>query len=106
MNNDRIQRRLVAILAADVVGYSRLIERDEQGTLTELKRRWNDVVDPLVVRHGGRICNTIGDAVLAEFGSTVGAVECGVELQKAMAAANDAGPSERRMVLRVGIHLG
>lgn len=106
MNNDRIQRRLVAILAADVVGYSRLIEKDEQGTLTELKRRWNDVVDPLVVRHGGRIFKTIGDAVLAEFGSTVGAVECGVELQKAMAAANDAGPSERRMVLRVGIHLG
>lgn len=106
MNNERVQRRLVAILAADVVGYSRLMERDETGTLADLKIRWKDVVEPLVARHEGRIFKTIGDAILVEFGSTVGAVECAVELQNAMAAANDAGPAERRLVLRIGVHLG
>lgn len=80
MTNERIQRRLVAILAADVVGYSRLMEQDETATLTELKVRWSEVVEPLVARHTGRIFKRIGDGMLVEFGSAVDAVECAVEL--------------------------
>jgi adenylate cyclase len=106
MSKDSIQRRLVAILAADVVGYSRLMERDETSTLTELKVRWSEVVEPLVASHQGRIFKRIGDGMLVEFGSAVAAVECAVELQKAMAAANDGGPADRRIVLRIGINLG
>ena len=79
MSMDPIQRRLVAILAADVVGYSRLMEQDETATLSELKVRWNDVVEPLVVSHQGRIFKRIGDGVLVEFGSAVAAVQCAVE---------------------------
>ncbi len=105
MANERIQRRLVAILAADVVGYSRLMERDETTTLTELKGRWNEVVEPLVARHEGRIFKRIGDGMLVEFGSAVSAVECAAEVQKAMAAVND-DPEGRSIVLRVGVHLG
>jgi len=105
-SNERVQRRLVAILAADVVGYSRLMERDEAGTLAELKTRWRDVLEPLVVRHEGRVFKEIGDAILAEFGSAVGAVECAFDIQKAMAAANQGAPSERHMLLRIGVHLG
>jgi adenylate cyclase len=106
MSNERIQRRLVAILAADVVGYSRLMEWDEASTLTELKLRWSDVVEPLVARHQGRVFKTIGDAILAEFGSAIDAVECAIDLQQAMAAANADVPAERRIALRIGVHLG
>ncbi|RWE95152.1 adenylate/guanylate cyclase domain-containing protein [Mesorhizobium sp.] len=106
MSNERIQRRLAAILAADVVGYSRLMEWDEASTLTELKLRWSDMVEPLVARHQGRVFKTIGDAILAEFGSAIGAVECAIEVQQAMAAANADVPAERRIVLRIGVHLG
>ena len=106
MTNERIQRRLVAILAADVVGYSRLMERDETATLTELKVRWSEVVEPLVARHTGRIFKRIGDGMLVEFGSAVDAVECAVELQRAMAAANEDNPADRRIVLRIGVNLG
>lgn len=105
-SNERVQRRLVAILAADVVGYSRLMERDETGTLADLKGRWKDVVEPLVVRHQGRIFKAIGDAILVEFGSAVGAVECALEMQRAMTEANAEVPPARHIVLRVGIHLG
>jgi adenylate cyclase len=106
MTNERIQRRLVAILAADVVGYSRLMERDETATLTELKVRWSEVMEPLVARHAGRIFKRIGDGMLVEFGSAVGAVECAIELQKAMTAANEDNPADRRIVLRIGVNLG
>lgn len=105
-SNERVQRRLVAILAADVVGYSRLMERDEAGTLAELKNRWRNVVEPLVLRHQGRVFKEIGDAILAEFGSAVGAVECAFDIQKAMAAANENAPPDRHMLLRIGVHLG
>src|SRR5262245_31319229 len=105
MSKDPIQRRLVAILAADVVGYSRLMERDEASTLAELKVRWTEVVEPLVARHEGRIFKRIGDGMLVEFGSAVSAVECAVEVQKAMAAVND-DTADRHIVLRVGVHLG
>src|SRR3954447_7358423 len=102
---DRVGRRLAAILAADVVGYSRLMEVDEAGT-ARLLREHRAATDPLVAEHGGRIVKTTGDGVLIEFPSVVGAVECAVALQKLMADLNDGVSSERRMEWRVGIHLG
>jgi TolB-like protein/Tfp pilus assembly protein PilF len=106
MAKERAQRRLAAILAADVVGYSRLMEREEAGTLATLKARRNDVLKPLVDRHQGRIFKFTGDGVLVEFGSAVNAVQCAVELQHGMAAANHDLPESRRIVLRIGINLG
>jgi adenylate cyclase len=106
MSKVPIQRRIVAILAADVVGYSRLMEQDETATLTELKARWNEVVEPLVASHQGRIFKRIGDGMLVEFSSAVAAVECAMEMQKAMAVANDNASADRRIVLRIGINLG
>jgi TolB-like protein/class 3 adenylate cyclase/tetratricopeptide (TPR) repeat protein len=101
-----MERRLAAILAADVVGYSRLMEEDEAGTLAALKARRKDVLQPLVVRHRGRIFKTTGDGVLIEFGSAVNAVQCAIELQEAMATANTGLPEDRRIVLRIGVNLG
>ncbi|MET0574237.1 MAG: adenylate/guanylate cyclase domain-containing protein [Mesorhizobium sp.] len=106
MKNERIQRRLVAILAADVVGFSRLMERDETATLTDLKVRWSEVVEPLITRHAGRVFKRLGDGMLVEFSSAVDAVECAVELQKAMEVANKDNPVDRRIVLRIGVNLG
>src|SRR5215204_7368446 len=95
MAKERIQRRLAAILAADVVGYSRLMEQDEASTLTELKARRKEVLEPLVTRHQGRIFKEIGDGMLVEFASAVDAVECAAELQHALAAANGDVPEDR-----------
>jgi adenylate cyclase len=106
MSKTPIQRRLVAILVADVVGYSRLMEQDEIATLAELKVRWSEVVEPLLAQHQGRIFKRIGDGMLVEFGSAVAAVECAVELQKAMAVANGDAPADRHIVLRIGVNLG
>ena len=102
----RTQRRLAAILAADVVGYSRLMEADEASTLAALKARRRNVLDPLVAKYQGRIFKTSGDGVLVEFGSAVNAVQCAVELQQGMAAANDGQPPDRHVVLRIGVNLG
>jgi adenylate cyclase len=93
MAEERAQRRLAAIVAADVVGYSRLMERDEAGTLSTLKNRRKDVLQPLIAKHHGRIVKLMGDRVLVEFASAVNAVECTVELQAAMAAALPTKPS-------------
>jgi adenylate cyclase len=101
-----MERRLAAILAADVVGYSRLIEQDEAGTLAALKDRRKDILEPLVGAHRGRIVKVMGDGVLVEFASVVNAVACAVELQQRMAAANDGIAAERNIVLRIGINLG
>ncbi|HTO62233.1 MAG TPA: adenylate/guanylate cyclase domain-containing protein [Bradyrhizobium sp.] len=106
MAEERVQRRLAAILAADVVGYSRLIEQDEAGTLTALKDRRKRVLTPLVSEHEGRIVKVMGDGVLVEFASAVNAVACAVELQKCTAIANNGLADDRRIVLRVGINLG
>jgi adenylate cyclase len=106
MAEERIQRRLAAILAADVVGFSRLMEADESGTLTALKSRRKDVLDPLVARHQGRIFKVTGDGVLVEFGSAVNALQCAVDLQQAMAAANGDRPNDGHIVLRIGVNLG
>jgi Adenylate and Guanylate cyclase catalytic domain len=106
MAEERTQRRLAAVLAADVVGFSRLMEQDETGTLTALKARRKEVLEPLVAHHRGRTFKVTGDGVLVEFASAVNAVECAAELQHAMAAANSGLPEDRRIVLRIGINLG
>ena len=106
MAEERVQRRLAAILAADVVGYSRLMEQDEAGTLAALKDRRKRVLTPLVSEHEGRIVKVMGDGVLVEFASAVNAVACAVELQKCTAIANNGLADDRRIVLRVGINLG
>ncbi len=101
-----MERRLAAILAADVVGYSRLVEQDEAATLAALKQRRKSILNPLVAQHHGRIVKVMGDGVLVEFASAVNAVTCAVELQKAMAEASDGLPMHRRIDLRIGINLG
>ena len=106
MTEERAQRRLVAILAADVVGYSRLMELDEAGTLAALKARRREVLRPLVDRYHGRIFKITGDGVLIEFASAVNAVQCAVDLQQGMAAANGDEPEDRHIVLRIGVNLG
>ncbi len=102
----RAHRRLAAILAADVVGYSRLMEQDETGTLATLKARWSKIVRPLIAEHQGRLVKLIGDGVLIEFGSAVDAVQCATELQEQMAAANSDLPEVHRILLRIGINIG
>jgi adenylate cyclase len=98
-------RRIAAILAADVAGYSRLIGEDEEGTLAALKSIRRELADPRIAEHGGRIVNTTGDGLLVEFPSVVNAVRCAIEMQRGVAAAA-AGPPERWIQFRVGINVG
>ena len=100
-----IERRLAAVLAADVAGFSRLTEADEVGTMRMLASQ-RAVLDGAIARHRGRIANTAGDSVLAEFPSAVNAVQCAVEAQQALCDAADGVPAERRVLFRVGIHVG
>jgi adenylate cyclase len=100
-----VTRRLAAILAADIAGYSRLMGADEVGTVQAL-REHRSAADPLIAQHGGRIVKTTGDGVLIEFGSIVGAVECALELQRLAAERNAGAAAERRMEWRIGVHLG
>jgi adenylate cyclase len=100
-----IQRRLAAILAADIAGYSRLMHADEAATVRDLKAH-QSVILPLIGRHGGRIIDTAGDGILAEFPSVIGATECAVEIQTVMAERNVGVPESRRMLFRIGINLG
>ncbi len=106
MAEERAQRRLAAILAADVVGYSRLMEHDEAGTLSALKERRKSILQPLVAEYRGRIVKIAGDGVIVEFASAVNAVTCAVELQKRTASANADLPDDRHIILRIGINLG
>jgi TolB-like protein/class 3 adenylate cyclase len=106
MPEQALQRRLAAILAADVVGYSRIMQADEAGTLAALKERRKKVLEPLVSRHRGRVFKTAGDSVLVEFGSAVNAVQCAIDLQQGMAVENGDLPADRRIVLRIGVNLG
>lgn len=101
-----MERRLAAILAADVVGYVRLMERDEAGTFERLRALRKDLVEPEVERRHGRIFKLMGDGLLAEFGSVVDAVECAMAVQRGMAERNLGLPQERRIDLRIGINLG
>jgi TolB-like protein/Tfp pilus assembly protein PilF len=106
MAEERAQRRLAAILAVDVVGYSRLMERDETGTLATLRSRRREILQPIISKHHGRIIKLMGDGALVEFGSAVNAVDCAVELQTSMDAANADVAGDRCIVLRAGINLG
>ena len=107
MTNDdsSMKRRLAAILAADIAGYSRLMGEDEAATVRDLKGHQAAVL-PLVGRYGGRIIDTAGDGILAEFPSVINATECGVEIQTVMATRNEGVPEPRRMQFRIGINLG
>ena len=99
-------RRLAAILAADVAGYSRLMGADEEGTHERLKAHRRELVDPKIAEHSGRVVKNTGDGMLAEFPSVVDAVRCAVELQRAMIDREASAPNERRIWFRIGINLG
>ena len=99
-------RRLAAILAADVAGYSRLIEADEEGTLERLKALRREVLDPKIAEHRGRIVKTTGDGLLVEFGSVVDALRCAVEVQREMAGRDAGVPPDTRIEYRIGINVG
>jgi adenylate cyclase len=103
---ERIERRLTAILAADVAGYSRLMGADEEGTLAQLKAHRKALVDPKISEHRGRIVKTTGDGMLVEFTSVVEALRCAVEVQRGMAERNAEVPQDKRIEFRVGIHQG
>src|SRR6266849_8076434 len=103
--SERVQRRLTAILAVDVAGYSRLMGLDEAGTARTLQAH-RAAVDPIVARYGGRIVKTTGDGLLLEFPSIVAAVDCATAVQNLMRERNRDVPEDRRMLFRIGINLG
>jgi len=100
-----LERKLVAILAADVAGYSRMMGIDEEGTLATLSDL-RTITDALIAQHSGRICGTAGDSVLAAFASVFAAVQCAVEIQRDVARANEELADERRMWFRIGVNVG
>jgi adenylate cyclase len=106
LSEEAVSRRLAAILAADVAGYSRLMEADEEGTLARLKSLRRDLIDRKIALWKGRIVKTTGDGVLVEFASVLDAVRCAVEVQEAIAARNADSAAEAPIELRVGINLG
>ncbi len=106
MAEERVQRRLTAILAADVAGYSRLMGEDEEGTLARLKAHRRELIDPRFAEHSGRIVKTTGDGMLVEFASIVDAVRCAIAVQRGMAERNEGGIKDRAIEFRVGIHVG
>jgi class 3 adenylate cyclase/pimeloyl-ACP methyl ester carboxylesterase len=106
MINARVERRLAAILVADIEGYSRLMGVDEVGTLATLKAHRRDLFDSAIATHHGRIVKTTGDGVLVEFPSVVDAVGCAVGIQRGMASRNSSVPADKRIVFRVGINVG
>src|SRR5688572_21156613 len=101
-----MERRLAAILAADVVGYSRLMEADEESALADLKLQRSELVDRTIAQHSGRIVKTMGDGILAEFPSPVEAVRCAVEIQQGAAQRARGVADDRRIAWRIGINLG
>src|SRR6266576_2935932 len=102
----RVERKLMAILAADVAGYSKLMGADEEGTLARLKAHRHRLVDPKITEHRGRIIKTTGDGLLAEFPSAVDAVRCAVEVQRGMIAGNVDVPPKKKFKFRLGINVG
>jgi adenylate cyclase len=106
MAEERTQRRLAAVLVADVVGYSRLIEKDEEGTRARLRNLQAEIIDPMIARDGGRIVKTLGDGYLAEFASAVDAVRNALDVQGALGRRNADIPESVRMEFRVGINVG
>ncbi len=106
MTGERVVRRLAAILAADVAGYSRLMGRDEHGTLTRLKAHRTERLEPILARHGGRLVKLTGDGALVEFPSAVDALDAAIAFQQAVTEANRDQPEDTRIVFRIGLHLG
>jgi adenylate cyclase len=106
LSGERVERRLAAILSADVAGYSRLMGRDEAGTLSRLKALQRRLIDPKVTEHKGRIVKTTGDGALVEFASVVDAVRCAAEIQRAMLDREAGTPEDERIAFRIGINLG
>src|SRR5712672_2515020 len=106
MAEARVERRLAAILAADVAGYSRLMGVDEEGTLAALKTHRRELIDPKIAEHRGRIVKTTGDGALVEFASAVDAARCAIEIQRVMAQRNATIPEARRVEFRIGINVG
>ena len=106
MAEERVERRLAAILCADVAGYSRLMGADEEGTLAALKSDRRELIDPLIAQHRGRIFKTTGDGMLIEFASVVDAVRCAVVVQQGMEDRNTNRPETERIRFRIGINLG
>src|SRR5215813_5907376 len=106
MAEGRVERRLAAILAGDVAGYSRLMGADEEGTLSRLNAHHHEFLDPKITEHRGRIVKRTGDGILIEFGSVVDAVRCAIEIQRGMIERNARVAQDKRIELRIGIHLG
>ena len=106
MDNRRVERRLAAILAADVAGYSRLMGADEVGTLTALKAHRRELIDPKIAEHHGRIVKTTGDGLLVEFASVVDAVTCAISVQRGISTRNAAVPGDKRIIFRMGVNIG
>jgi Adenylate and Guanylate cyclase catalytic domain len=106
MSEHRVDRRLAAIFAGDIAGYSRLMGADEEGTLRQLKAHRKELVDPKITEHRGRIVKTTGDGMLVEFVSVVDAVRCAVDIQRGMAERNAEVPSDERIEFRIGINVG
>jgi adenylate cyclase len=106
MAEERVERRLAAILAADVVGYSRLMGEDEEGTLAALTSHLSEMVEPCISEHRGRVVKTTGDGLLAEFASVVDAVQCALAVQGGMENRNSEVSANRRIVFRIGVNLG
>ena len=104
MTDNRVERRLAAILAADVAGYSRLMGADEEGVLAHLKTARKSLLDPTIAAHRGRIVKTSGDGILVEFASVVDAARCAIEVQRGMVEQNATVPQAKRIEFRVGIH--
>src|SRR5215212_10891223 len=99
-----MERRLTAVLVADVVGYSRLMGSDEAGTLNRLKKLWGDIVDDKIAAHQGRIVKLTGDGLLAEFPSVVNAVACAAEMQRGLREAEARTPADHRIEFRMGVN--
>jgi adenylate cyclase len=106
VEEQRVQRRLAAILAADVAGYSRLTGADEEGTIARLRTLRRELIDPAIAEHRGRIVKTTGDGILVEFASVVDAVRCAVEVQRGIITRNTDVPADQRIEFRIGIHIG
>jgi len=102
----RVERRLMAVFAADVAGYSRLVGADEEGTLAQWKAHWRELIAPKIAEHRGRIVRIAGDGLLLEFASAVAAVRCAVDIQRAMVERNTHVPQERRIEFRIGVNVG
>jgi adenylate cyclase len=106
LGSEEVERRLIAILAADVAGYSRLVGADEEGTLAQWKAHWRELIDPKIKEHHGRIVRITGDGLLLEFESVLAAVRCAVDVQRAMVQRNTEVPQEKRIEFRMGINVG